>query len=383
MSETRYAVIGAGHGGKAMAGHLAIKGYEVNLFNRTPGHVSAIREIKGIEVEGHNDSLTGFGNLSLVTSDIGEAVRDVDVIMVVVPSSAHASVARTLAPVLQHNQIIILNPGRTCGAIEFAGILRAGDCNADITLAEAGTFIYASRSVGPAEVKIFGMKNAVALAALPATRTKEVLEATTDAYPQYVDGGNVLKTGLDNMGTIFHPALAVLNAGRIEDTKGDFQFYIEGVTPTVARVLETLDRERVTVAASLGIDAASATTWLREAYGTHSESLYDAVHENESYYGIPGPATLKHRYIFEDVPMSVVPTASLGERYGVRTRGMQSIVRMASIMHGTDYWRRGRTLSKLGIDRLSVGELTAYVNEGIRPDPELVFSRSAPEELSI
>jgi opine dehydrogenase len=63
--------------------------------------------------------------------------------------------------------------------------------------------------------------------------------------------------------------------------------------------------------------------------------------------------------------MSLVPIASLGQRYGVSVRGMDSIIRLASIIHRTDYWRRGRTIDKLGIDNLSVGELMAYVNEGI------------------
>ena len=31
----------------------------------------------------------------------------------------------------------------------------------------------------------------------------------------------------------------------------------------------------------------------------------------------------------------------------------------------TDYWRRGRTVDKLGIGDFSVGELTHYVNEGL------------------
>jgi opine dehydrogenase len=44
---------------------------------------------------------------------------------------------------------------------------------------------------------------------------------------------------------------------------------------------------------------------------------------------------------------------------------MDAIIRLGCIIHRTDYWRRGRTIDKLGIDRLSVSELTQYVNEGI------------------
>jgi opine dehydrogenase len=158
----------------------------------------------------------------------------------------------------------------------------------------------------------------------------------------------------------------LLNAGRIESTYGDYEFYIEGVTPSVARLLEVLDRERVTVAAALGIRAQTAQEWLKMAYDAEGEDLNETIHNQPGYYGIKAPSTLNHRYIFEDVPMSLVPIAALGQRFGVSVRGMDSIIRLASIIHRTDYWRRGRTLEKLGIDSLSVTELTQYVNDGVR-----------------
>lgn len=85
---------------------------------------------------------------------------------------------------------------------------------------------------------------------------------------------------------------------------------------------------------------------------------------NDQCNGIKVQATLNHRYIFEDIPMSLVPIAALGERYGVSTNGINSIIRLACILHRTDYWRRGRTLAKLGIKDLSVSELTQYVTSG-------------------
>jgi opine dehydrogenase len=292
-------------------------------------------------------------------------LKDAAIVMVVVPSSAHADVAQKIAPFLKDGQVVILHPGRTCGAIEFTKVIRDNGCKADVTIAEAETFIYASRSDGPAQARIFRIKEAVPLAALPATRTQRVLDAIAPAYPQFIDGVNVLQTGLNNMGAIFHPALTLLNAGWIEATHGDYQFYIDGVTPSVARVLEALDRERVTVASSLGIRARTALEWLKLAYDTIGEDLHEAIHNQPGYYGIKAPPTLNHRYIFEDIPMSLVPIASLGERYGVSVRGMDAIIRLACIVHRTDYWRRGRTLDKLGINDLSVGELTRYVNEGV------------------
>lgn len=364
-SKLKFTVIGAGHGGKAMAAHLGLMGNSTTLYNRTPEHVSAIKELGGIDLESSNGGPRGFCKLSLVTSSIQEALDQADMIMVVVPSSAHVDIAKGAAPYLKNGQVIVLHPGRTCGAIEFAKVLHDNGCKADFTVAEAETFIYASRSDGPAQSRIFRIKEAVPLAALPATRTRTVLDMIHEVYPQYIDGGNVLQTGLNNMGAIFHPALTLLNAGWIESTHGDYQFYIDGVTPSVARVLEELDRERVTVASSLGIRARTAQEWLKLAYDSVGENLYEAVHNQPGYYGIKAPPTLNHRYIFEDVPMSLVPIASLGQRYGVSVHGMDAIIRLACIVHRTDYWRRGRTIDKLGIDNLSVGELTRYVNEGV------------------
>lgn len=365
--DMKFTVIGAGNGGKAMAAHLALMGRKVALYNRTFSRIEVIAQRGGIDLD-NSDGISGFGALDMVTSQIGVALDGADVIMVVIPSSGHRDVAAAMAPYLKDNQIVLLHPGRTGGAIEFMQVLHEQGCKTKPIIAEAETFIYASRSDGPSQAHIFRVKESLPLAALPATRTAEVLEAIHTVYPQFIDGGNVLKTGLNNMGAVFHPALTLLNAGRIESTHGDFEFYIDGVTPSVAKVLEAIDRERVTVASALGIRARTGLEWLELAYDAHGVDLHEAIHNQTGYYGIKAPATLNHRYIFEDIPMSLVPIAALGERYGVSVRAIDSIIRLACVIHQTDYWRRGRTLDKLGLKDLSVGEITRYVETGERED---------------
>jgi opine dehydrogenase len=364
-NSTRFTVIGAGHGGKAMAAHLALMGFPVKLFNRTADHISFIQVRSGIELTSYEGGPHGFAELELATDSIEEAVKDAEVIMVVLPSTAHASIAQKAAPYLRSGQIVVLNPGRTLGALEFARVLKANGGQPGVIVAEAETLLYASRSEGPALARIFRIKEAVPLAALPAVCTDAVLDALRPAFPQFINGHSILHTGMNNMGAIFHPALTLLNAGRIESTRGEYQFYIEGVTPSVARVLEVLDRERVTVAASLGIRARTALEWLTMAYNAVGGDLHEAIQNQPGYYGIQAPATLSHRYITEDVPMSLVPIASLGQQYGVSVRGMDSIIRLACIIHRTDYLRRGRTPQLLGIENWSVSELTRYVMEGV------------------
>ncbi|MCX7044286.1 MAG: NAD/NADP octopine/nopaline dehydrogenase family protein [Candidatus Sumerlaeota bacterium] len=353
-----FCVLGAGHGGMAMAAHLAIIGYQVNLFNRTEEHLIPIRARGGIEVTGE---VEGFAALNLVSSDAAEAVGASDVLMVVVPATGHRNIAEIVAPHIKDGQILVLNPGRTGGALEVAQILRERNPSVRPYIAEAQTLLYASRATNPGRVHIFGIKNSVPLACLPAYQTVDVLPVIRKAFPQFVPGDNVLKTSLDNIGAVFHPAITILNAGRIEETHGDFEYYVQGVTPAVASVLETIDRERVNVASALGIRANTAREWLYLAYDAAGKTLLDAMQANPGYSGIKAPATIHHRYISEDVPMSLVPIASIGEMLNVPTPTIRSVINMASAMHGVDYWAEGRTVERLGIKGMSVKDIRFLV----------------------
>ncbi|NDJ77105.1 MAG: NADP transhydrogenase subunit alpha [Chloroflexi bacterium] len=368
--ELNITVIGAGHGGKGMAADLGLRGYSVRLYNRTYKNIEAIAARGGIEVS-FEDGRLDFGPLKMVTSDIAYALHGAQVAMVVLPASAHRDIAIAAAPYLQDGQTVVLNPGRTGGAFEFRQALRDAGCTADVVIAEAETFLFASRSIGPAQAHIFRRKNTVPLAALPATRTEQVLDILQEVYPQFISAPNVLYTSLNNMGAVFHPALTLLNAGWIEATGGDFEFYIDGVTPSTAQMLERLDRERVTVATALGVRAESACDWLARAYSAHGANLYESIHDNPGYKGIRAPSRLRHRYIFEDVPFSLVPIAELGKRFGVDVWAMEAMIQLACVIDGVDYRHRGRTLDRMGLVGLSLREITRLVQTGsIHPHPD-------------
>jgi len=354
----RFCVLGAGPGGMAMAGHLALMGRKVNLFTRNSDRLSPVIARGGIDVTGE---VQGLAKLDVVTTDAAKAVEHSEVLMVVVPATAHRNIAQIIGPHVHDGHIIVLNPGRTGGALEFAQVLQAMNPGVRPYLAEAQTLMYASRLTNPGQVHIFGIKNSVPLAALPAYQTADILPIIRSALPQFVPGDNVLKTGLDNIGAVFHPAITLLNSGWIEDTKGDFQFYLEGVTPAVAGILEAIDEERVAVAAALGIRANTAREWLYLAYNAAGKTLLEAMRANPGYRGIKAPSTVHHRYISEDVPASLVPIVSIGEMLGVRTPAMRSIIHLASIMHGVDYWANGRTVDKLGIAGMSVKDIRFLV----------------------
>jgi len=352
--DLKICVLGAGHGGLSMAGHLAIKGYNVNLFNRSIERIEPIIQRKKIKVEG---AINGVGELKIVSDNIEECIKDSNILLVVVPATAHSWFAEQCAPYISEDQIIILNPGRTGGTLEFYNVLKENGVKDFPFIGEAQTFLYASRALGPAHAKIFSIKNSVPLATLPAYWIPGVLKVINKILPQFIPGDNIFKTGFNNIGAIFHPGITVLNASWIEEKQGDFDYYLQGVGPSVARVLETLDRERIKIAGSLGIEATSAKNWLYNAYSASGRNLYEAIHSNPGYTGIKAPQRLHHRYIEEDVPMSLVPMVSIGKMLGVETPTMESIIHIASIMRDFDFWKIGRTADKLGLRGMSIKDI--------------------------
>ncbi|MBC7339483.1 MAG: NAD/NADP octopine/nopaline dehydrogenase family protein [Firmicutes bacterium] len=418
-----FAVLGAGNGGQAMAAHLASQGWDVVLYNRSPGRLRELLEHGALEVSGTVDArvpvrayaqggwghsepdgepgrvrggggpgavnvagdrpgrergpgrlessrAAGAGAVSggggragtvWVTGSLGEAAR-ARVLMVTVPATGHADLGHGLAPHVREDQVLVLNPGRTLGALDMERALRAGGCRELPVVAEAQSLLYAARVVGLGHVHIFSIKQRVPLAALPAWQTPRVLALLREAFPQFVAAETVLHTSLDNIGAIFHPAPVLLNLARVEGGE-PFDHYHQGITPAVARVLEALDGERLSVAAALGIGLPTAREWLREAYGVDGPDLHRALQENRAYRGIRAPTDLDTRYLWEDVPTGLVPLASLGELAGVPTPTMRSLIHLASLVHGVDYFRHGRTLGRMGLGGLAVADLLDYVRE--------------------
>ncbi|MGD2148254.1 MAG: NAD/NADP octopine/nopaline dehydrogenase family protein [Anaerolineae bacterium] len=362
MHAIRVAVVGAGNGAHALAGHLSVQGLPVRLYNRFEEEIVALREQGGVAVEG---VIAGFGPLQLVTTDPAPVISWADLLMVVVPAFAHRSVAEACAPHLRDDQVLILNPGRTGGALEFANVLREKQVTARVTVAEAQSLLYACRLIGPARARITGIKREIRVAAFPAARTDTVIEAVRPLLPQFVPAGNVLETSFDNVGAVFHPGTMVLNANRIESGE-DFGFYRD-MSSSVTRLLEAIDRERLAVARAFGVELESASEWLRRSYeGVAGETLLERIRSNRAYHDIKAPKRLNARQILEDVPTGLVPLVSLGALAGVQTPACRAVTDVCCLLLDRDFWAEGRNARNLGLEEMSVDEIAAYVETGVR-----------------
>ena len=125
-----------------------------------------------------------------------------------------------------------------------------------------------------------------------------------------------------------------------------------------------MDQERMELGRALEIDTLSAKDWLSETYGARGKNLYETVQNNPAYKGLQAPKGLAIRYIYEDVPYSLIPMSSLARELGIKTPAINSIINIAELITGKDFYAEGRTIERLGLSGLSVSEMHNIAENG-------------------
>lgn len=339
----RFCVIGAGSGGRAFAAYISSMGHLVSLYNRSLSRIYKIKKKKGIIAKG---ALDGFFPVDRVTQDIEFAIKDADVIMVVIPASGHKSIAEKMAPYLLEGQIIILNPGRTFGSVEFGEIIKKKKGNFHNMIGETQTLLFTSRELPGNKVNIFKIKNSVNFSTFPEIFTFIAYNSIKNVFPQFSPVDDYLETTLNNIGMLLHPAISVFNASSMDIGK-EFLFYEEGAAPRVCEFLENIELEVNKIFQKLGIKFIRFPKWAEKSYGIKGNSIFESIHQVKAYKNIIAPNYLITRYFTEDVPNGLVPIASLGKYLHIETPLINSIINISSILCGIDFINEGRTIKKL------------------------------------
>jgi opine dehydrogenase len=342
----RIAVIGAGNGGQALAGHFAMLGHKIVLYTRSTNKLKTITQNGGIKLI---EAINGFGKLQKITNNLEEAIKGSELIMVTTTADVHSLIATQISPFLQSGQIVVLNPGRTFGALDFSNQLKLSN-NKRIMIAEAQSLIYACRSEKDGKVRIIGVKRNVLLAGYPSKHTTTVVSVLNSIFPCFIPAENILHTSLENIGAIFHPAVVLLNAAAIE--RGNDFFFYNDITPAIANFLLRIDEERLNIGKALGLDLMGIEKWVSYAYpDIQGSCLFEKMRNNPAYFKILAPKSIISRLITEDVPTGLVPLSQLGDLIGVRTVLMNSIINICSSLTGIDFWKTGRNIDSLGITK--------------------------------
>ncbi len=340
-------ILGAGNSGIAMAAHLSKEGNEVTLWNRSRSTISKLIKTRTIHCEG---VISGEVNVDMVTDDIKVALKDPDIILITTPANSHKELAELIAKNIDKSTAIVLNPGRTFGAIEFKSTYKKYNKIHRQIIGETQTIIYTCRKTAEDAVNIMAFKDSVLISSLNTEPNNTIMDYLPDCLKNYfTPAKSIIETSIGNVGMILHCAPLLLNAGWTENLSNSYKYYYDGITPTIAGLLEKIDMERVAVSEALGHRVESTMEWMKRTYHVSGNSLYECIQNNDAYKTIEAPSSLRHRYIFEDIPCGLVPLEAIGIRLGLDMSYTTLIVDLASKLMNVDFRLIGRNLKYLDI----------------------------------
>lgn len=336
-------IMGAGHQGLTMAAHLLHSGVECRLWNRTAAHLQAVIDSGHIECEGIIKASVPVGKISSRIEEVLEKN-----ILVTAPSSAHKDIAKILAPYVDDSYIVVLNPGRTFGILEFTRALVENGCHSFPIIAETQSIVYTCRRNDKNGIILYAIKDEIKLSTLEEGKAEEVIERIP--FPirdNFIPAESFYETSFGNVGMILHCLPVLLNTGWIESKKACFEYYYDGISESIADLLERLDEERVSVATKFECKVETVVQWLQRIYGTFGRTLYENLQTNRYYAGIDAPQSLHHRYLEEDVPNGLVALESAGKYIGHSTPITTLVIDLANLVMNTDYRAKGRNYGEL------------------------------------
>ncbi|PAB59785.1 NAD/NADP octopine/nopaline dehydrogenase family protein [Anaeromicrobium sediminis] len=359
IGEYKFAILGCGNGGKALAGQIASQGYSVSMFEALSESedFKKFQQEKNLHVRG---SISCDGALDLITTNMKEAVKDRDIIFVVVPAFAHKPIFELLVPHLEDGQKVIVTPGNY-STFMIKKIMNEMNVHKNISITEVASLPYACRATSHDTVMVYKQKNKLKIATCPTDKNDEILKIMNSISDIYIPAKNVLEVSLDNFNAILHPLPVLLNIAGIEKNSDNFRHYIDGVSPLVSKKMEEMDEERLYIGKEYDLNLISTLEQEKMYYGLNdSSSLYEYFNSDESPYKEIYGQNVFGRYITEDLPYLLVPASQLAQKVGVDTPLLDMCISLASTLHDKDYMENGYNLEHLGISHMTKEEILDY-----------------------
>lgn len=351
----RVTILGGGHGCYAAAADFAKRGHAVKMWRRqaqvAPNYAISLKDRDG------EQQVT----IDLLTSDIGAAVADAELIVIPTPAFAQEDIAQKLAPYLRDGQVIFLPPG-TFGSFVMLQTVRRLGCKADVAFCETGTLPYLARKHGESQVTITSYATRLPTGVLPARLSQHAFEVLRQGYPSVEPVEDALSGALMNAGPIIHPPLILMNAGPLQHFPA-WDIHNEGTQPAIRAVTNMLDEERMRVREKLGYGAPHFP--LRDHY-ENDQWMYGDAHKQlvDSGDWREKIDLHTHRYMTEDVHYGLAFLASVANWCGAEAPIANGLLAIASAIGGKDLHQGPRTIGGLGLARLSPAELRERLISG-------------------
>lgn len=350
----KIAILGAGNAGCAVSADLTMHGHEVTLIKTS--HAMHDDNFAFLQKNGGKMTLDEFGdiksaNIHKLSRDVSD-IKGAELVIIYIQTNFHEQLIERIAPYLQDDQILLINPGYLSTAYVLKHVK-----DKDIVIAEAESSFIDGRIMEPGYFRV-GFRNVRnPIGIYPSARKAEAIEKLDQLGERFVYLDSVVEAALHNPNLIVHTVGSVMSIPRIEKSKGDFCMYHEAYTrdnPATWRILEALDAEKMNVLEKLGFERLSYVEACK-----YRNSLDDNMDAKEVFLNYAemdtrakGPLVVDSRYISEDVPQGLVMMEALGKALNVATPIASGLIAIASAALGRNLRTEGRTPEGLGIDNI-------------------------------
>lgn len=398
LQRTTVAVLGGGAVGKAVAADCVLGGNKVNLYDLPDYFEKTLKDIDrtGIHISGNQNNKYGFkrsghAKFEKVTSNLSECVSGCKQIIVAVPSIAHDIFFENLVPILEDGMIIHIIPDNF-GSLKLRKKMRETNCRKKVIVGGWSSAPYGARVIkegGVLTPEVGLVYRAITLrgASLPSTDQELFLESTKqlgcfDAITNGdgpVGGRTVLDIGFSNVNPVLHCPGTILGVGVMENwgrifggnDKSTYSIYSHAYCESIAEVQYAFYLEEVALAEKIGVDIQrfpkknflSRTSILGPEY-MGDDCIIPFDEQYDMAVGT-GPFSIQDRYITEDIPVGCHIYHELGKKYNVETKVIDSMITLASVMTGQDFYNNGLTLDDLGVGNLAPDALLVYLERGV------------------
>lgn len=354
----RVSILGAGAIAFGLAAYLSANGHDPMLWSPSGKRTQALGRGEPLAANGAVE----FSGPVRVASDCGQAVQEADAIVIAMPTNGHRAAIDAAVPHLRAGQPVIISSHSSFGALYLSK--RLAERGIALPISVWGTTVLTGRQKGDCQVQVNTVRQKVDVATLPLSAIEEGHALCTHLFgDRFVKRDGLLAIALSNLNPQNHLGIALLNLTRME--KGETWGQGEHVTPAVGRMIEALDAERLAIAESFGLSVRTVREHFSLSFhvpmGTVSEMNQQMHAEGRGGFG---PATTNSRYIYEDVPFGLLPTAMLGRLSGKPAVLHEAGIAIFSAAMGHDLASDNDLLPELGLDRLSPAELQALCSKG-------------------
>ena len=363
MKIRRVAILGAGNGGITAAADLTIRGFEVSLFElpKFGKTIELLRQSGQLTLK--SDEGATKVKIDLLTTDIAEAVKDAQVVMLTIPINYIEDFARVCAPVINTDQIVLIHTAACMGAARFINTARKMGINREYKIGELNTLAYGTRAFpDTGEIKLWLRVRHLYFAAYPSRHTSELIGPCQQIYDCIVPAENMWEVALTNGNPEPH-CISLFNAGRIEYSKGEFYLYKEGITPHTVNIIHQICKERLALGKALGFELDDAlVARLKRGYFSEGPGSLDVKFNTSPIFpNVKGPVSLESRYFTEDMANGLALYVSLGKALNVPTPASESIVILGGFLLQRDFMSESVTLEELGFGGLDAKGLNEAV----------------------